>query len=500
MNLKRTILTIMTILVFVSANAKIATWSISPNYQELKRYYGDMYLFQNNGKWGIVASGDNVLLQANYDFITPFVNGYALIGSKEGSKLLLEGIIGEDGNINFLNDKYYLPGNNQYVSEDKLVVSNKSGKYGYINTLGDIVVKCQFDNALPFKEGYAPVKQGNYMKFITENYDRNASRNMLVVDFHYGEMTAAGCFSNGLAPIAYNTDYALINTNGQKVRKIKEADFKQTYKTNNAAPSSKSPSFSTSSNYVEYSENGKYGLKQGDNIIVTPQFDSFREKYSDGRVLASLNGKQGLLQIYEGNVSVKSKVDGIITSELKVDRKGNIQAITFECSLPDDLNNCRILLDEGNGQLSDKTSAFNRNVNTFSLTITPSIYKNAENCDTRIVIENGGIVLADERQHFSVTYPIKLRVSAPGPSIARANENDQATVSSTIYNDSNKSVTVTATWSNGKSSSVSIPAHGSKTVRTTFNVSNDFSKIVSISLSTGERASSKEPIIFKTFF
>lgn len=490
----------MTILAFVSANAKIATWSISPNYQELKRYYGDMYLFQNSGKWGIVKAGDNILLQANYDFITPFVNGYALIGSKEGSRLLLEGILGEDGNINLLNDKFYLPGNYQYVSEDKLVVSNKSGKFGYINPSGNVVVKCQFDNALPFKEGYAPVKQGSYMKFITENYDRNASRNMLVVDFHYGEMTAAGCFSNGLAPIAYNTDYALINTNGQKVRKIKEADFKQTCKTNNAAPSSKSPSYTTSSNYVEYSENGKYGLKQGDNIIISPQFDSFREKYSDGGVLVSLNGKQGLLRISDGEVSIQSKVNGVISSELEVDRKGYIQPITFECSVPGNLNNFRILLDEGNGQLTDKTSAFNRSGNTFSLSIAPTIIKNAENCETRIVVENAGIILADERQHFSITYPIKLRVSAPGPSLARANEHDIATVSSTIYNDSNKPVTVTATWSNGKISSVSIPANGKRTVSTTFDVPNDFSKTVSISLSTGERASSPNPISFKTFF
>lgn len=378
MNLKRSILTITTILAFVSANAKIATWAISPNYQELKRYYGDMYLFQNNGKWGIVKSGDNVLLQANYDFITPFVNGYALIGSNEGSKLLLECILGEDGNIKFLNDKFYLPGRYRYVSEDKLVVSNKSGKFGYLNTSGNIVVKCQFDDALPFKEGYAPVRQGNYMRFIKENYDHNASHNTLGVDFHYGEMTDAGCFSNGLAPVAYNNDCALINSSGQKVRKIKEADFDKTKKTNNAAPSSTSVGFLTSSNYTEYCENGKYGLKQGDNIIVTPQFDSFREKYSDGRVLASLNGKQGLLRISDGDVSVKSKVNGVVTSELEVDRKGKIQPITFECSIPGNLNNCRILIDEGTGQLSDKTTEFNRSGNTLSLSIAPTVNKNAD--------------------------------------------------------------------------------------------------------------------------
>lgn len=498
MNLKRNILTIITILVFASANAKIATWAISPNYQELKRYYGDMYLFQNNGKWGIVKSGDNVLLQANYDFITPFVNGYALIGSKEGSKLLLECILGEDGNINFLNDKFYLPGRYRYVSEDKLIVSNKSGKYGYINTSGNIVVKCQFDDALPFKEGYAPVRQGNYMRFITENYDHNASHNTLGVDFHYGEMTEAGCFSNGLAPVAYNNDCALINTSGQKVRKIKEVDFDKTIKTNNAAPSSTSVGFLTSSNYTEYCENGKYGLKQGDNIIVKPQFDSFREKYSDDSILATINGKQGLLKISDGEVSVKSKVNGIFTSELEVDRNENIQPITFECNIPGNLRQYRIMLDNGNGQLEDKTSVFTHNGDISSLTFAPSVLKNAEQCNTRVVVESGGIVLADETQHFSITYPIKLRVSAPGPSIVRANENYKATVSSTIYNDSNKSVTVTATWSNGTVATLTIPARGSKLLTTSFHVEVKYVKDVSITLSTGDK--NHKTITFEPYF
>lgn len=498
MNLKRQILTFVTILAFVSSNAKIATWSISPIYQNLQRYSGELYLFQNNGKWGIIKAGDQIILQADYDFITPFVNGYALAGSKEGTKYLLQSIISEDGNISSINEKFYLPGSNQYFSEDKLVISNKNGKYGYIDPVGNIVVKCQFDNALPFKEGYAPVKQGNYMKFISENYDRNASRNTLAVDFHYGEMTAAGCFSNGLAPVAYNTDYALVNTKGQKVRKIKEADFKQTFKANNAAPVNNPSTQTKSSIYSEYSENGKYGLRQGDNIIVTPQFDSFGDKYSDGNIIAILGGKHGVLCVNDGEVSINVKVNGIHSSELEVDRKGNIQPITIECNIPAKLANYRILLNDGNGTLIDKTSEFARNDNLFTFTAIPSVSKNADECETRVVIEQGGIVLADNTQQFSIVYPIKLRVSAPGPTTVRANENDLATVSSTIFNDSNKSVTVTASWSNGKSSSVSIPAHGSRTVSTTFTITSYTTKDVSIKLSSGERAQSK--ITFNTFF
>ena len=498
MNLKRNILTIMTILAFVSANAKIATWSISPNYQELKRYYGDMCLFQNNGKWGIISSGDNVFLQANYDFITPFVNGYALIGTKEGSKLLLECILGEDGHINFLNDKFYLPNNYQYVSEEKIVVSNKNGKFGYINTSGDIVVKCQFDNALPFKEGYAPVKQGKYMKFITENYDRNTSRNTLIVDFHYGEMTVAGCFSNGKAPIAYNKDYALISTNGQKVRKLNETEFKQIYKSNNSASNNTNVGFNSGNEYVEYQENGRLGLKTSNEIIVTPQFDHFEDKFFDGFILASIQGKKGLLKIIDGNVSIQTKVGGKQATTLEVDRKGNIPSITIEYSFPESLNDLSFLIDEGNGQLVDRTSSLTHSGNNSSISFSPMVAKDAEVCDIKTVIESRGLVVATYNKQFSVSYPIKLRVSSPGPSTVRANELDIATVSSTIYNDSNKAVTVTVNWSNGKSCSVSIPAHSSRSVSTSFSVTSSTSKIVSIQLSTGERASST--INFETFF
>lgn len=494
MNLKRHILIILTILAFASANAEIVTWSISPNYEKLLRYSKDMYLFQNNNKWGIIKAGNHIILPASYDFITPFVNGYALAGSKEGNKYLLESIIAEDSHVSLVNDKYYLPNNYQYFSEDKLAVSNKNGKYGYINTLGDIVVKCQFDNALPFKEGYAPVKQGNYMKFISENYDRNASRNTLIIDFHYGEMTAAGCFSNGLAPVAYNTDFALINENGQKVRKLKEADFKQTCKTNNMAPSNGSPSYTTSSNYEEYSENGKLGLKQGDNIIVTPQFDIFGDKYSDGNILATLKGKQGVLRVNDGDVSINHKVNGISTSELEIDKTGKIQPIVFDCSIPQYINNYKIFIDDGSGNLIDITTELSRNRDSCSITVSPSVAKGAEECKTRIVVENDGIVLTDNTKTFSLSYPIKLRITPSKPSEVWADENGNAstTVYAIIYNDSNKSVTLTANWSNGKRESLTIPAHSSKKSINTVTqnkIQTKTTKTYTMTLNTGDKSS-----------
>lgn len=492
-------MTFATVLALVSANGKTVTWSISPAHQEMQRYYGDTFLFKENGKWGIIKAGDVVIVPPKHDFITPFVNGYALIGTKDGTRLLLEGILGEDGSVTGISDKYYLHGTYQYFSEDKLVVMNKSGKYGYINPAGDIVVRCQFDNALPFKEGYAPVKQGNYMKFIRENYDRNASRNVLTVDFHYGEMTAAGCFSNNLAPVAYNNDFALINTKGQKVRKIKEQEFKQACKSNNAAPEREKTDYSVSSQLEIYSENGKYGLREGEKIVVSPQFDSFPEIYSDGYVLAGNDGNVGLLKLVEGDVSVQAKVNGVLKSELEVDRKGDIEQITFECTMPGVLDNCRILVDDGGGRLIDRTEAFARKGNTGSITFSPSVVNDAEVCVNRIIVENEGIILADYSQRFDVVYPVKLRVGIISPDTIRAAADDRAKVSATIHNDSRKPVTVNVTWSNGANNhSVEIPAHGYRTVQTEFKVEVEFTRNVSLTLSTGEKSDKK--ITFIPYF
>lgn len=499
MNLHRNILiAIMTVLAFVTTNAKIVTWSIHPKYEKLHRYYGDIYAFQQNGKWGLVQSGDRELLPANCDFITPFVNGYALAGVKDGNRYLLENIIDESGTVFVPSDKFYLPSNNQYVSDGKLVVINNSGKYGYITTDGRIVIKCQFDNALPFKEGWAPVKQGNYTKYISETYDKTPSHSILTVDFHYGEMTLSSCFSNGKAVVAYNKDFVLIGSNGQKVKKLSETEFKQLYKKNNAPSGSSSNGFSETSKYSVAVENGKSGLKEGETIIVKPQFDSFVSQYNDGTILTRLNGKYGLLKITDGEIDIATSIQGQNLDELKIDRKGHLPSITVKYTMPSAIQNPKVLVDYGDGVYHDLTSSVTGNGFGKSLSMTPIVEKNAESCRIKVAIEHDGILLADIEKTFSVCYPIRLRVSSPGPSTIRANENDHATFSSTIFNDSNKQVTVTATWSTGKSVTVTIPAQGSRTISDTVSVTKNYTKDVGVTLSTGERAHST--IEFQTFF
>lgn len=503
---KSNILTaLLAVFAFACADAKVAIWSVPPQYQKLQRYSGDLYLFENNGKWGVVKEGGSVILSAKYDFITPIVNGYAVAGSKEGKRFRLESIFSTAGETCRVPDPYYLAvgrgADYSYFSEDKLVVINENDKYGYLDTYGNMAVDCQFDDALPFKEGFAPVKVGNYYRYITEDYDKSHNRNTLNVDFAYGELTDAGCFSDGVAPVAHNKKCALINKRGKRVKKIKEAEFLKACEAHNAAPESGELAPQTTARYTVYEENGKSGLKKGAEIILYPQFDRFSEIYSDGSALAYVNGRQGLLRIFDADIRVEVKGSGPQGETIEKDRKGNVQPVTVLCEIPGILENPKIMVDAGNGQLTDRTSAFAHSDNVWSLSLKPLLKGNSGSVNIRVVVDNAGVTVADKTQTLSATTvnavsstktssrsSSGLRVSKPGPEKSRANADGNAVVSSTIHNDSDSTVTVSGKWSNGAKFSVTVPAHGSKTVSTAFPVQKKFIKNVSISLNTGKQA------------
>lgn len=501
------ILAMMMVLVYASAYAKTVSWAISPKYDKITRYGTEIFVFEQNGKWGVVKPGNIEAHPATFDFILPFTNGYALAGLKERNRYLLKSIIGEDGEISDFHGKLYLPMINRstphYFSEGKLAVTDANGKYGYVDTQGQLIIGCQFDNALPFKEGWAPVRQGDYMKYINDDYDRNPSKNTFVVDdFHYGEMTVASCFSNGKAVIAYNDDYALIGKSGKKIGKLKKNSFVQMYNANNAAPN-KTESFAASGEiYEEYYESGKYGygLRKGESVIVTPQFDSFSDQFSDGYVIAGLNGKQGLLSIVEGDYELSFSPPSGSAAELVVSRKGKVEEpMKLSFSFPLIGRGLKLLVDCGNGHMSDLTSQLAVSGNNAQLTFSPKPVPDAKTCVIRVMLENDGIVVAHWTARYNLVHPIRLRVSAPGPSEVWANEKKTATFSSTIYNDSNKPVTVTATWSiGGTPETVTIPAHGRRSVTGFINVTYEHSRDVRITLSTGE--SSHNSILFHPFF
>lgn len=275
-----------------------AEWLIKPSYESITRYAGNVFAVSKGGKWGLVDADDREILPANYDFISDFTGGAAMAIVQEGSRYRIDCIVTLSGSVSRPSSAYYLPPEGQYFSEGKMAVANSRGKYGYIDMSGNLVVGCQFDMAYPFKDELAPVRKGNYMQYITSSYDSAPSRNILPVDFHYGEMTRASCFVDGTAVVAYNDDCAVIDKSGKKRRKISKQEFQTSYKSKNSAPAAQDRNLDVAAGIQTIVENGSSGLKSADGRTILPaRLDKIKTCYADGITIAESDGKWGVLKL-----------------------------------------------------------------------------------------------------------------------------------------------------------------------------------------------------------
>lgn len=492
MNMKRVFKAIIiaaAILAFAGAEAKTVRWSIPPAYEKLSRHHSDLFLHERNGKWGMIRVDGKEVLPAQYDFITDFVNGYALAGVKDGASYQLQHIISPSGEVVDLKERYYVALSAPNFSEGKLAVVNREGKYGYIGPMGQVIVRCQFDGALAFNQGWAPVKQGSYFKYISEDFDRNPSKNVMAVDFHYGDMTFAGCFCNGKAPVAYNKDYALIDLSGRKVKSISKDEFNNTCVNNSNAPKD-ADGFTLSNNYKEFSQGSLCGLKQGDQVVAIPQFGAIGTQYADDYIIASQKGKQGLLRVENGNYAIDLMPSSGPGSELEVDRKDNIEKVELRLSMPSQARDLKLMVDAGDGNIVDAASLLQLSGNAGALLIAPVVAENAETCNISVSLESDGIIVAQGDKKFDIIYPIKLTVAKPAAVSAKADENDNVTIYSNVYNGSNKPVTVTVTLTakQSVSNTYTIQPHSSVRISLTEKITSAQTVNTSVSLSTGERA------------
>jgi hypothetical protein len=100
--------------------------------------------------------------------------------------------------------------NEQYKIVDIEVKKETSGKWGYCNASGALVIPVQFTNTTFFKEGRAGVKINNKWGFID-------TKGKVIVKPVYDTV---GYFSQGLAVVAKDKKYGYINLNGDEVIKL----------------------------------------------------------------------------------------------------------------------------------------------------------------------------------------------------------------------------------------------------------------------------------------
>ena len=228
-----------------------------------------------DGKWGYIDKTGRVVIPPTYEVAEEFHNGLAFVSSKKG---YFEGLfINSKGEI--LNSiKAIFP---FHFSDGLAPVKNeKTGKWGYVDTKGNIVIKEKFDEASLFSEGLATVKIERKYGFIdTEGKFVIKPQFNMSADFSY----SISDFQEGLAKLQIKGKYGFIDRSG----KI-------------AIPPSFEYARDFSSGLAVVKIHDKYGyIDREGNVVIEPQFkeaNDFKgelaivEKYAD-KVYIDKQGK-----------------------------------------------------------------------------------------------------------------------------------------------------------------------------------------------------------------
>ena len=98
-------------------------------------------------------------------------------------------------------------GSNNYEGKLVPILDNSNDKWGYADTLGNIVIEPQYDGAARFSEGLAEVEKDDKYGFIDKT-------GKVVIEPQYD---AAGYFSDGLAVVKKDDKYGFIDKTGKVV-------------------------------------------------------------------------------------------------------------------------------------------------------------------------------------------------------------------------------------------------------------------------------------------
>lgn len=163
-------------------------YAIEPEYSELIAVNDEVLRASRAGKWGLISRKNKIILPFDYDLVGEFQNGLALVvkngkfGYTDTDGHLRIPVIyrysenmittsafrkgyahirlkGKSLLLDTLGHPFVLPGFDDYgiPSEGKVAVK-KSGKWGYTDLTGKLLIPCRFDAAFPFEFGFAKIR------------------------------------------------------------------------------------------------------------------------------------------------------------------------------------------------------------------------------------------------------------------------------------------------------------------------------------------------------
>lgn len=197
---------------------KKGNWSIEPVYDSVQSF---------NHRLAVVEkAGCHFIINRSGDIITETPKSYPWVVVKSENIILYGTTCGDIGQRNygfmdiggniktdpvfFIEDEYFF---DLYdFSEGLLIVSNEEEEYGYLDSMGDLVIPCQFEEASPFENGYAVVTKDGVQYLLDK--EGSLLENKIHENSYFDE---ALDFNEGLAAARFGAKWGFINEQNEVV-------------------------------------------------------------------------------------------------------------------------------------------------------------------------------------------------------------------------------------------------------------------------------------------
>lgn len=239
---------------------------IEPEFNQRPSPFYDGYsIIKMRGNYRFIDT-DGEVTDDKYVDISPFSEGFACVVKENDHPKIINKEFKIIAVLNFAQ----LVGT---FREGRAQFKNKNGKWGFINTTGEIVIKAKYDEVLSFSNGAARVKLGKKTGYIsTEGED------LFPLTEKFSRLKS---FSEDLAAYSNGNGWGYINKKGEKVIKARDTrDFVGFFQ----------------NGYASYCSEGLWGLidNKGDKVITAKYDDPLF--FSDNVSVYSQKGKYGFIK------------------------------------------------------------------------------------------------------------------------------------------------------------------------------------------------------------
>lgn len=427
-------------------------WSVPPEFDSIEQISDKLYTGRNATGVGVFnAEGEMLVNPACASMVTPFTEGLAVVlkadnstsfstiiagitGGQSAARYRLYGILSLDGSIIVPPGEYYL-GDYPFFSEGMLPVYDINGKYGYMNSKGDVVVPCKFSTIHPFCQGYASVEFAGLIKRMAY-IDKSGVE--LPLDKSLGKISYGTSFYNNEAMVCSAMgSYCIIDNNGHVKQSDLTPNLKVDWKFRISDEIQPVYTFASAiSGPTPIQSNGKYGYIASDGRFIVPAQFSSAQPFRSGYAIASMSDNAvGLLKLLNESV-----VCGLDRGSTEIDEKG-MECVAITVLLPQEYRSETISVHcYGEGHDFMSSLGGDGTVSRSAEFIVPS--------KTHIVeVKSGNLLLVSDS--FDALGPdAKITVTA-AVSQPRANDQDQHPFTVTFKNAGRQDVKLNVSISGG---------------------------------------------------